>query len=137
MKDIITTLTEKLGQKLCNDKNILHDEIDEGMSINDFNKLMAKIKKSGVNLNNMSASQFIYTMYKALDPNDFHALGIQIDQAKKELKNAPISCGSMGGSTSCGYSPRRSSSSCGTSPGCGSERPARRRYSCGGNNDRC
>ena len=136
MKSIITTLTERLGQKLCNDKNLLHDEVDEGMSINDFNKLMNKIKRSGVNLNNMSASQFLYTMYKTMDPNDFRAFGIQVDQAKKELKETPVSCGSNGGSIGCGVSPRRSSSSCGTSPGCGS-RP-RRSSSCGGgNDDRC
>ena len=121
MKDIITTLTEKLGRKLNNDINKI-DEIDEGMSMNDFNKLMAKIKKSGVNLNKMSATQFLYTMYKTLDEHDFRALGIQIDQAKKELKNAPIDCG--GGS------------SCGGGYSCGSLR-SRRSYSCGYDDDRC
>lgn len=123
MKDILTSLTERLGQKLNNDVNKINNEIDEGMSMNDFNKLMAKIKKSGVNLNHMSATQFLYTMYKTLDKNDFHALGIQIDQAKKELKNAPIDCG--GGS------------SCGGGYSCGSSRSRRRSYSCGYDDDRC
>lgn len=124
MKDILTSLTERLGRKLNNNVNKLYNAIDEGMSINDFNKLMAKTKKSGVNLNNMSAAQFLYTMYKTLDKNDFHALGIQIDQAKKELKNITIDCG---GGSSCGvehYS-------------CGSTRRHRRSYSCGYDDDRC
>ena len=131
MKDIITSLTERLGRKLNNNVNKLDNVIDEGMSINDFNKLMAKTKKSGVNLNNMSAAQFLYTMYKTLDNNDFHALGIQIDQAKKELKNTPIDCGG-------GYS---GGSSCGVEHySCGSSRRQRRSYSCGyddDRNDRC
>lgn len=136
MKSILTKLTENAGRSLSHRHENHIDEVDEGMSINDFNKLMNKIKRSGVNLNNMSASQFLYTMYKTMDPNDFRAFGIQVDQAKKELKQTPVSCGSNGGSIGCGVSPRRSSSSCGTSPGCGSSRP-RRNYSCGGNDDRC
>lgn len=134
MKDIITTLTERLGRKLNNNVNRLDNTIDEGMSMNDFNKLMNKIKKSGVNLNKMSASQFLYTMYKTLDEHDFHALGIQIDQAKKELKKTPIDCG---GGYSCGGGSSSSGSSCGGGYSCGSSR-SRRSYSCGyEHNDRC
>lgn len=132
MKDILTSLTEKLGQKLNNDVNKI-DEIDEGMSMNDFNKLMAKIKKSGVNLNKMSATQFLYTMYKTLDEHDFRALGIQIDQAKNELKKQPIDCG---GGYSCGGGSSSSGSSCCGGYSCGSSR-SRRSYSCGYNDDRC
>ena len=123
MKDLLTSITERLGQKLNNDVNKINDEIDEGMSMNDFNKLLAKIKKSGVNLNNMSATQFLYTMYKTLDKNDFHALSVQIDQAKDKLKKQPIDCG--GGS------------SCGGGYSCGSTRRHRRSYSCGYDDDRC
>lgn len=123
MKDIITTLTERLGRKLNNNVNRLDNTIDEGMSMNDFNKLMNKIKKSGVNLNNMSASQFLYTMYRTMDPSEFRALGIGVDKAKDELKKTPVDCG--GGS------------SCGGGYSCGSSRP-RRSYSCGyEHNDRC
>lgn len=106
MKDLLTSLTERLGQKLNNYTNKLNDEINEGMSINDFNKMMNKFKKMGVNLNNMPASQLMYTLYKTLDKNEFHALGMQIDQAKDELKKQPVSCGggsSCGGGYSCGY----------------------------------
>lgn len=123
MKDIITTLTERLGRKLNNNVNKLDNIIDEGMSMNDFNKLMRKIKKSGVNLNNMSASQFLYTMYRTMDPSEFRALGIGVDKAKDELKNAPVDCG--GGS------------SCGGGYSCGSSRSRRRSYSCGYDDDRC
>lgn len=123
MKDIITTLTEKLGRKLNNNVNRLDSTIDEGMSMNDFNKLMNKIKKSGVNLNNMSASQFLYTMYRTMDPSEFRALGIGVDKAKDELKKTPVDCG--GGS------------SCGGGYSCGSSRSRRRSYSCGYDDDRC
>ena len=123
MKDLLTSLTERLGQKLNNYTNKLNDEIDEGMSINDFNKMMNKFKKMGVNLNNMPASQLMYTLYKTLDKNEFHALGMQIDQAKDELKKQPVSCG--GGS------------SCGGGYSCGSPRRHRRSYSCGYDDDRC
>ena len=123
MKDLLTSLTERLGQKLNNCTNKLNDEIDEGMSINDFNKMMNKFKKMGVNLNNKPASQLMYTLYKTLDKNEFHALGMQIDQAKDELKKQPVSCG--GGS------------SCGGGYSCGSPRRHRRSYSCGYDDDRC
>lgn len=134
MKDIITTLTERLGRKLNNNVNRLDSTIDEGMSMNDFKKMMNKFKKSGINFNRMSAQQLMYTLYNTMDSHDFKALDAELEKAKAELKRQPIDCG---GGYSCGGGSSSSGSSCGGGYSCGSSRP-RRSYSCGyEHNDRC
>ena len=92
MKDIITTLTERLGRKLNNNIDKI-DDVDEGMSMNDFNKMMNKFKKSGINFNRMSAQQLMYTLYNTMDSRDFKALDAELEKAKDELKTQPTDCG--------------------------------------------
>lgn len=123
MKDILTSLTEKLGRKLNNNVNKLDNTIDEGMSMTDFKKMMNKFKKSGINFNRMSAQQLMYTLYNTMDQHDFKALDAELEKAKAQLKQQPIDCG--GGS------------SCGGGYSCGSSRSRRRSYSCGYDDDRC
>lgn len=132
MKDILTSLTERLGQKLNNDINKI-GEIDEGMSMNDFKKMMNKFKKSGINFNRMSAQQLMYTLYNTMDSRDFKALDAELEKAKAELKRQPIDCG---GGYSCGGGRSSGGSSCGDGYSCGSSR-SRRSYSCGYDDDRC
>lgn len=124
MKSLLTRLSEHAGDKLCHRYNntvIEHttEPLDEGMSITDFNKMMSKFKKSGINFNRMSAQQLMYTLYNTMDKHDFKMLDDKIQQATDELKKTPTSCGGRwDDEDSCGRSrrsSRHSSESCGSS----------------------
>lgn len=75
MKSLLTRLHEHTTE-----------QVDEGMSITDFNKMMAKFKQSGINFNRMSAQQLMYTLYNTMNKHDFKMLDDKLQQAKDELK---------------------------------------------------
>lgn len=125
MRSITTTIAEKIGKRMSNRHSNI---IDEGISINEFTKMMNKVKRSGVNLNSISGTKLMFYLYNTMPKSDFQVIAHKvedIDPKDMQKMKTPVSCG---GGYSCGddgYS-------------CGSPRRHRRSYSCGyDDDDRC
>jgi hypothetical protein len=60
------------------------EPIDEGMSITDFKKLMAKVSRQGVNLNGVSATNLMFYFYNCMNRNDFKAISDKLEEIAPE-----------------------------------------------------
>ena len=52
--------------------------------INDFNKLMKKAKKLGVNLNYVSATELMFYLYNCMGKSEFKAISDKVENIDKD-----------------------------------------------------
>ena len=115
----LTEFTKKVGKLLNNDENIV-----EGISITEFNKMMKKVRDQGVNLNRISATNLMMYLYNTMPKQDFKYLASKVEEIdKKDMKQ-------MKTPTACGYDDE-------PDYGCGAPRRRRtsRSYGCGSDDD--
>ena len=67
---------------LINEKEV--QSIDEGISINDFKKLMAKVGREGVNLNAVSATNLMFYFYNCMGKEEFKAVSDKLENIDPE-----------------------------------------------------
>ena len=60
------------------------ETIDEGISINDFRKLMAKVGREGVNLNAVSATNLMFYFYNCMGKEEFKAVSDKLENIDPE-----------------------------------------------------
>jgi hypothetical protein len=73
MKSITDLINEKKDQS-----------IDEGISINDFKKLMYKVGSQGVNLNAISATNLMFYFYRNMGKDEFKAVSDKLEEIDSE-----------------------------------------------------